>query len=130
MDIAIWFLPTQRKYGDWPRSGEIDLLEARGNIKYGNEGQIGVEQVLSTLHFGVDPGQDKTVNLWKNDPNGYHSGFHKYEMIWNENEMKFLVDGIEMGNIPVEGGFWKRGGFTGDDIWASGTKMAPFDQEV
>lgn len=35
-----------------------------------------------------------------------------------------------MGFVPVGDGFWKLGGFEGDDIWANGTKMAPFDEEV
>lgn len=27
---AIWLLPTDNAYGDWPASGEIDLLESKG----------------------------------------------------------------------------------------------------
>lgn len=45
-------MPTKSKYGIWPRSGELDLMESRGNVKYGGEQQIGVEHVSSTLHFG------------------------------------------------------------------------------
>lgn len=125
-------MPTQWKYGGWPRSGEIDLIEARGNMKYGNDVQIGVEQVVSTLHFGPKWDQDayRTSGFSRNSANGFHNDFHKYEFIWNDNGIKYLIDGTEMGYIPVEDGFWKRGGFEGDNIWASGTKMAPFDQEV
>ena len=28
---AVWLLPAESDYGPWPLSGEIDLLEARGN---------------------------------------------------------------------------------------------------
>ena len=28
---AIWMLPTDNQYGDWPASGEIDIMESRGN---------------------------------------------------------------------------------------------------
>lgn len=28
---AIWFLPKNDEYGTWPASGEIDLMESRGN---------------------------------------------------------------------------------------------------
>ena len=28
---AMWMLPTQNVYGDWPLSGEIDIVESRGN---------------------------------------------------------------------------------------------------
>ena len=30
---AIWMLPKDNAYGDWPRSGEIDIMETRGNGK-------------------------------------------------------------------------------------------------
>jgi hypothetical protein len=29
--IAIWMLPVSYHYGGWPRSGEIDIMESRGN---------------------------------------------------------------------------------------------------
>lgn len=28
---ALWLLPTDNAYGGWPRSGEIDVMESRGN---------------------------------------------------------------------------------------------------
>lgn len=28
---AIWMLPVNDVYGAWPASGEIDIMEARGN---------------------------------------------------------------------------------------------------
>ena len=28
---AIWMLPTYQEYGTWPVSGEIDIMESRGN---------------------------------------------------------------------------------------------------
>jgi hypothetical protein len=28
---AIWLLPADAKYGPWPQSGEIDIVESRGN---------------------------------------------------------------------------------------------------
>jgi hypothetical protein len=34
---AIWLLPVNSTYGSWPRSGEIDMVESRGNgIRYAN----------------------------------------------------------------------------------------------
>lgn len=129
---AVWLLPTQGKYGGWPRSGEIDLLESRGNLKYGRDVQIGVEQVSSTLHFGPAWNQDawRTATYSRNDANGYQKGFHKYEFVWDQSGINVSVDGTQLGFVEVGEGFWKRGGFNGDDIWKSGTKMAPFDEEV
>ena len=28
---AIWMLPRDNQYGDWPSSGEVDIMESRGN---------------------------------------------------------------------------------------------------
>lgn len=57
---ALWLMPRTNQYGTWPASGEIDLMEARCNVDYRDEEgtHLGVEQVLSTLHFGP--------NAWTN----------------------------------------------------------------
>lgn len=133
---ALWLLPTKQKYGGWPRSGEIDLMESRGNRNYTNsEGkQIGVEHFGSTLHFGPSWDQNgySTTLMNKNTPSnqGFNKGFHRYQMDWTPEFMKFSVDGHEVGTINVGGGFWARGGFQGENIWKNGARMAPFDDEV
>jgi hypothetical protein len=40
---AIWMLPTDWAYGDWPKSGEIDIMEHTGN-QYG--------KIYGTVHTG------------------------------------------------------------------------------
>ncbi|XP_055310992.1 beta-1,3-glucan-binding protein-like isoform X2 [Sitodiplosis mosellana] len=126
---AVWLLPTGWRYGGWPRSGEVDLFEARGNIKYGNDVQIGVEQIGMRIHYGPNWDKKASQGYEKNNAAGFHSGFHKYEYLWDETGVRFLLDGSQIGHVPVADGFWKRGGFDGENIWASATKMAPFDQE-
>jgi hypothetical protein len=32
--------------------------------------------------------------------------------------------------FPPPGGFWELGGFEGENLWISGTNLAPFDQRV
>ncbi|KAG0048552.1 hypothetical protein BGZ83_006515 [Gryganskiella cystojenkinii] len=49
---AIWMLPAHYQYGGWPASGEIDLVEARGNGPEYAPG--GVNKVASTLHWVRD----------------------------------------------------------------------------
>lgn len=133
---ALWLLPTGMKYGGWPRSGEIDIVESRGNLNYvgENDRQIGVEQVSSTLHFGPswDRNGYQTSTFSANRPrgNGFNKDFHKFQMEWTDEHIKFSIDDVETGTVPVGDGFWARGKFTGDNIWANATKMAPFDQEV
>lgn len=133
---AFWLLPTARTYGDWPRSGEIDLLESRGNPNYldHNNKQIGTEQTSSTLHFGPAWNMNgyHTSTYSRNQPsgNGFNKEYHRFQMEWTDKYLKFSVDDVEFGNVPVGDGFWARGGFSGDNIWASGSKAAPFDQQV
>lgn len=132
---AIWLLPTDQVYGSWPRSGEIDLLESRGNLNYqGGDGvQIGAEQIGTTLHFGpawnADAWGSAHYQLNSAPGNGYNKDFHKYSMEWTPTNLKFSVDDQLIGNVEVGDGFWARGAFQGDNIWGD-SKAAPFDQNV
>lgn len=91
---AIWFLPKDNVYGYWPTSGEIDLVESRGNrdLFNNNSTNIGVEQITSTLHFGPYA----TLNGWKaaqfirNSPTGigWNTEFHRYQMEWTPGNYK------------------------------------------
>jgi hypothetical protein len=58
---AIWMLPTDSVYGEWPRSGEIDIMESRGNNYTYKQG--GNNIVSSTLHFGPNANND---GWWRN----------------------------------------------------------------
>ena len=48
---AFWLLPKDGAYGTWPASGEIDIMESRGNAP-GYPGG-GVNAFGSTLHWGA-----------------------------------------------------------------------------
>lgn len=51
---AIWMMPVYNEYGEWPASGEIDIMESRGNVNYPKENGGGVESFSSTMHWGPD----------------------------------------------------------------------------
>jgi len=129
---AIWLLPQSNEYGGWPRSGEIDLMESRGNrdLREGNV-NIGVEQFGSTLHFGSDPGHDawQAAHYLKNSPSGqgFDKEFHVYKLTWTPEYLKFYVDDAEVGTVNVDQGFFKKGQFP-ENPWSNGSKMAPFDE--
>lgn len=59
---AIWMLPKDSVYGDWPRSGEIDIMESRGNNH--SYAQGGNNVASSTLHFGPNTDND---GWWRNN---------------------------------------------------------------
>jgi beta-glucanase (GH16 family) len=46
---AIWLLPARNEYGMWPASGEIDIMESRGNTNNPDSAGGGVESFGSTL---------------------------------------------------------------------------------
>ncbi|XP_050071967.1 beta-1,3-glucan-binding protein-like [Anopheles maculipalpis] len=137
---AVWLLPKRNAYGSWPASGEIDLLESRGNIDYrgANGVHIGTEQFGSTLHFGPSPtlnGWETTVAYKNTAPGqGWNTGFHNYQLTWTPDFIRFSVDNQVVSQIDAGTGFWNRGNFGNiapgtENPWIHGTRMAPFDQE-
>lgn len=134
-------LPVHQEYGQWPTSGEIDIMESRGNQQYTNpQGtQVGAEQFGATLHYGID----YNMNGWpkahfdSNTPAGqpWSNDFHVYEMEWTPDAFTFRVDGQEVGNVVIpEGGFWELGEFSTEwpgtaNPWEGQAKNAPFDKD-
>jgi beta-glucanase (GH16 family) len=110
---AIWMLPTEWKYGGWPLSGEIDIMEAI-NSNTGTNGS----KVYGTLHYGdlypnnKNEGTSTTpsTNIWDN--------FHNYTVEWQRGEIRFYVDNIHYATQTKKG--WYTKGSTVDG--------APFDQ--
>ncbi|CAD7089076.1 unnamed protein product [Hermetia illucens] len=136
---AIWMLPSQWRYGGWPRSGEIDIMESRGNRNLVANGvPIGAEQIASTMHFGPD----STANAWPSahyernsaPGRGFNQDFHRYQLEWTPDHLTFKVDDSELGTVWVGSGFWDRGAFSQNvpwfqNPWQNGGRDAPFDQE-
>ncbi|XP_046557192.1 LOW QUALITY PROTEIN: beta-1,3-glucan-binding protein-like [Haliotis rubra] len=135
---AIWMMPTYDAYGGWPASGEIDIMESRGNLHYteSNGQSQGVNHMGSTIHFGPDWTHDRwdLGHAERDSKHGtFGDSFHKYGLEWDENNMKFFLDGELILTVdPGKDGFWKYGGYDKthfNNPWAGASKMAPFDQE-
>jgi beta-glucanase (GH16 family) len=110
---AIWMLPLNQEYGLWPTSGEIDIMESRGNLNLFDEGvNIGAEQYGSTLHYGVD----YIINGWPKahvDKNtaagqGYDKDFHTYGVnirkgpILKQFYNYLKIGGVDPGKVYVQ----------------------------
>jgi beta-glucanase (GH16 family) len=138
---AIWMLPVNNTYGVWPRSGEIDIAESRGNDIYYRQG--GNDVVSSTLHWGPDAADDA---WWRNNVKRqalhttYADGFHTFGMEWSERYVFTYVDNrlLQVMYIPFSQPFWTKGQFplaesNGtkiDDPWSyTGRHSTPFDQD-
>lgn len=82
-------MPAYNSYGTWPASGEIDLVESRGNRNmFSNGVHIGTQEAGSTLHFGPYP----NLNGWerahwvRRNSAGYDRAFHRYQLEWTPGE--------------------------------------------
>lgn len=104
---ALWLMPKHSVYGGWPRSGEIDLMEARGNRQmFAGDTHIGVEQYGSTLHFGTEWYNSAwwSSHFVKNTQpeKGLNRGYHLYQMEWAPcifTIRDFLFKSIELFSI-------------------------------
>ncbi|KAF4525487.1 hypothetical protein B566_EDAN002345 [Ephemera danica] len=137
---AIWMMPKQNAYGTWPLSGEIDLVESRGNLNLVKDGQnIGSEMAGNTLHFGpfwpLNGYESAHFETNTAAGQGFDTDFHLYQLEWTPDYLLFKIDNVETGRItPPAGGFYEFGNFAqqapgSENPWRYGTKMAPFDQE-
>lgn len=141
---AIWMLPVENKYGPWPRSGEIDIMEARGNgPQYARQG---TDWVRGSLNWGPAPwlnGMAKTFGAWHLRRGRFDESFHTYALEWTEQFIRIYVDSRLQFTMPVlsltKQTFWDRGEFPPvvqngsqavvlEDPWVNGTRVAPFDQ--
>lgn len=91
---AFWMMPTDSVYGTWPRSGEIDIMEAV-NLKTVDP-RDGSDQrsVYGTLHYGkAFPNNDSSGTEFI-FPAGTNPAddFHTYAIEWQEGEIRWYVD--------------------------------------
>ena len=80
---AIWMLPTDWKYGDWPKSGEIDIMENVG---------FKPDSIFCSIHtesFNHVIGTQKTKGIKINKP---YTSFHLYVIEWDQQKINFLLD--------------------------------------
>lgn len=105
---AFWMLPTDRSYGGWPRSGEIDIVEAV-NLGVNNE-----STVHGTIHYGTGHtfigGETELSDI---------NAFHTYGVEWFPDEIRWFINGNQYSRKTSNE--WFSSGAPGD-------ANAPFDQ--
>jgi beta-glucanase (GH16 family) len=100
---AFWMMPKSSKYGGWPDSGEIDIMEHVG---------YDMNNVLGTVHterYSGTNGRGGNTSLL--EQNGtvptidVANVFHTYGIIWTEEKIEWYFDGFLFGDVaydPIE----------------------------
>lgn len=84
---AIWMLPTENKYGPWPCSGEIDIMEYLGQKP---------KEVFGTIHYGHDFWRFNS-QYYELEEGTFADDFHTFTLLWTESCILFRVDGQDIG---------------------------------
>ena len=105
---AFWLMPRDSVYGSWAASGEVDIMENRGQDP---------ATVFGTLHFGGEyPSNTQSFGPSFKFPSGDSvASFHVYALEWSTNSFSWYVD----GQLYQTQSTW----------WSSGAAFpAPFNQ--
>ena len=97
---ALWALPTEWLYGNWPKSGEIDIIEHVGF----NEGQV-----ISSVH-----NQFLSGNVYQSDQQSAITvedacrSFHVYTLEWEKNNIFLSMDSVPILKYKNTNHGWKK----------------------
>lgn len=139
---AIWMMPENSVYGSWPKSGEIDIMESKGNPPSYDGGR---NTVGGTLHWGPTSSLDafwRTMGVWYMKRGSFAEGFHTFGVQWTPSAIFTYVDtplaqslyvpfGNKYGDMYSRGQFGSMSinGSIPVDPWAgTNAPNAPFDQ--
>ncbi len=107
---AFWMMPTNENlYGQWPKCGEIDIMEVLGDA---------TSETHGTLHFG-EP-HTFSQGSYILEAGDFSSEYHVFACEWEPGEIRFYVDG-ELYHTENDW-FTKKSGF------GTVTYPAPYDQ--
>lgn len=82
---AFWMMPTNENlYGQWPRCGEIDIMEVMGQE---------TNKLYGTLHYGNPHSQKQETYTAKNGD--FANEYHTYAVEWEPGKITWYVDGVK-----------------------------------
>jgi len=111
---AFWMMPRLSVYGDWPASGEIDIME--------HTAFYNIDNVVGSLHTTAYNHKIGTQISYGRETPGLTTGFHIYSVTWNEYSFSWWVDSYKYGTYVFNPAAVAYGDFSIADAW-------PFDQE-
>lgn len=107
---AIWMMPLKGEFGEWPASGEIDIMEHRGQFS---------NQVEGTIHYG-DVKHIYEGSKMREFPVDFSQDFHVFGLERTPTKIAWLVDGKEYYSYNTDKMF-------GNKLYKK--KGEPFDKE-
>ena len=108
---AIWMMPKDESYyGQWPKCGEIDIMEVLGSA---------VDIAYGTIHYG-NPYASQQGTYTLTNGTTYASDFHDYSIEWEPGEIRWYVD----DELYFTANDW----FTAEEGADEKPYPAPFDQ--
>lgn len=118
---AIWMLSSDKHYGGWAASGEIDIMEAVNLGTTCEDCEGGIEnRVLRTLHYGDEWPASKHSGSDTILPSAIEA-YHTYAIEWSAGTISWFVDGVHYATQTFED--WHTNAKK-----AEGRPFAPFDQ--
>jgi beta-glucanase (GH16 family) len=140
---AIWMMPEDSVYGAWPASGEIDIMETKGNN--GLEYSGGRNTASGTLHWAPASILDafwRTTGTRYLKRTDFSDAYHTFGVEWSENYIYTWVDtridqslyvpfGKKYGTMYQRGAFQEQSanGSIPADPWSqTGRYNTPFDE--
>ncbi len=96
---AIWMLPTAWKYGGWPASGEIDIME---HVGY-DPGVVHGTVHTQAFNHGIGTQKGKQIQVAKFDRK-----YHRYAIRWTAEKIEFYVDDVLFNTFAHTGGDYKE----------------------
>ncbi|CAO1635261.1 unnamed protein product [Parajaminaea phylloscopi] len=138
---AVWMMPKDSVYGAWPRSGEIDIFESKGNLVTRKNDDYS-NRMRSSLHWGVDVPTDRYLETTENRQlyrKYYDQEFHTFGLEWTPEGIytweqspihkvlayNWATDFYTKGTFPLA----SANGTALDNPWPKKSKGAPFDQD-
>ncbi|MEJ2363899.1 MAG: family 16 glycosylhydrolase [Deltaproteobacteria bacterium] len=91
---AIWMLPTDWVYGDWPTCGEIDIME---HVGY-DPGVVHASVHTETYNHTIGT----QITATKDVPD-FNTAYHVYALEWTPDEIRMYVDDVQYFTFLNEG---------------------------
>lgn len=83
---AFWMMPQDENlYGQWPRCGEMDIMEVHGSD---------TSTTYGTIHYG-NPHDQKQGTYTISDGADFGEDFHEFALEWMPGQLIWYVDGVE-----------------------------------